>query len=170
MIPFENRILSYGVKPADQFLANPANPRIHPQFQRGVMKAALTTVGFVAPVIETRDGYLLDGHERIFQALENNSDVPFIVLDMDSDDPDAAYVLATFDPITSLAKYDTDKLNQLLAAVNSDQVVIQQMLSELGLQAIMLPPLSEESDAAADVRMITCPHCGQRFPASVLEL
>jgi hypothetical protein len=137
---FQNRILSYGVKPADQFLANPANPRIHPQFQRQVMQAALSTVGFVAPVIETRDGYLLDGHERIFQALEDNSEVPYVVVDMDSSDPDAAYVLATFDPITSLANYDAGRLDELLKEVNSDNAAVQQMLAQVGTSAGLYVP------------------------------
>lgn len=70
---FENRIISYGEKPADQFTANPLNPRLHPQFQREVMQAALTELGWLAPVIENkRTGYLIDGHERVMQALLNN--------------------------------------------------------------------------------------------------
>lgn len=140
MPTFQNRIIKYGVKPADQFLANPDNPRIHPQFQRQVMEAALTSVGFVAPVIETSDGYLLDGHERIFQALANNSDVPYVVLDIDSKHPDAAYVLATFDPITSLASYDTGKLDALLQEVNSDSPAIQQMLDRLAVMSGLYEP------------------------------
>lgn len=127
---FRNRIIDYGVKPADQFLANPKNARVHPQFQRDVMKAALEEVGFVAPVIESKSGVLLDGHERIWQAMQNdNAAVPFVVVDVDEAEED--YVLATFDPITSLANYDARLLDDLLRDVNSDQPAIQQMLAEL---------------------------------------
>lgn len=127
---FQNRIIEYGVKPADQFLAHPKNARIHPQFQREAMKAALDTVGFVAPVLEAKSGYLVDGHERIWAALQNgNADVPYVRLDIDEDEE--AYVLATFDPLTGLAMYDAELLDGLLQEVNSDNPAIQQMLSEL---------------------------------------
>lgn len=128
---FPIRIVSYGVKPADQFTAHPKNARIHPQFQRDVMKAALETVGFVAPVLESlHSGYVLDGHERIWAGLQkDNADVPYVVVDVTEDEE--AYVLATFDPITSLASYEQQKLDDLLRDVQSDDAAIQQMLSDL---------------------------------------
>src|SRR5262245_11846689 len=95
----KNRIIQYGTKPADQFLANPKNPRVHPISQREAMDEALKKVGFVLPVVETKDGYLLDGHERIYQALINNDDVPYVVVDISSDEVDADYVLATLDAL-----------------------------------------------------------------------
>lgn len=130
---FANRIVNYGVKPADQFTANPKNARIHPQFQRDVMKDALDTIGFIAPVIENaRTGYLIDGHERIMQALADNALVPFVSVDMSEDEE--AYALATFDPITSLAAYDRAQLDTLLRDVQSDSEHIQRLLAELAAE------------------------------------
>lgn len=127
---FQNRIIGHGVKPADQFLAHPKNARMHPQFQRDVMKAALDTVGWVAPVIESVSGYLLDGHERVWQGMQNdNADIPFVTVDVTEDEED--YVLATFDPITSLATYEQQKLDDLLQSVQSDDAAVQQMLADL---------------------------------------
>jgi hypothetical protein len=128
---FTNRIIKFGVKAADQFLANPKNPRTHPIFQRQAMEEALGKVGFVAPVIETSDGYLLDGHERIYQALLNNSEVPYVVLDIHSDDPDADFVLATFDPLGALASYDPTQLDDLLKGMETDGESLQKMLNNL---------------------------------------
>lgn len=128
---FKNRILKYGTKRADQFLANPKNPRVHPIPQRQAMEQALGKVGFVAPVMETSDGYLLDGHERIYQALLNNSEVPYVVLDIHSDDPDADYVLATFDPLGALGTYDPELLDELLKQVDPDGDAVQKMLNDL---------------------------------------
>lgn len=113
---FRNRIIDFGVKPADQFLAHPKNARLHPQFQRDVMKSALETVGFVAPVLEAKSGYLVDGHERVYQALVNNDNVPYVVLDIDENEEN--YVLATFDPSASLANYDSDLLDGLLTSTD----------------------------------------------------
>lgn len=136
---FANRIVDYGVKPADQFTANPKNARIHPQFQRDVMKDALNTIGFIAPVIENaRTGYLIDGHERIMQALADNAPVPFVSVDMSEDEE--AYALATFDPITSLAAYDRAQLDALLQGVQSDSEHVQRMLAELAIEAKVVPP------------------------------
>ena len=127
---FQNRIIDYGVQPADQFLAHPKNARMHPQFQRDVMKAALDTVGFVAPVIVAKSGYLLDGHERVWQGLQNgNAPIPYVTVDVSEDEE--AYVLATFDPIASLATYEQEKLSDLLQDVQSEDAAIQQMLDEL---------------------------------------
>lgn len=136
---FRNRILEYGVKPADQFLAHPKNARLHPQFQRDAMKAALDTVGFVAPVLEAASGYLVDGHERVWAALQNdNAPVPFVKLDISEDEEN--FVLATFDPLTSLATYDAELLDGLLREVNSDSESIQMMLSNLAAQTGLIPP------------------------------
>ena len=148
--PFRNRIVDYGVKPADQFLANPKNARLHPQFQRDVMNAALTEVGFVAPVIESKSGVLLDGHERIWQALQNdNAPVPYVVVDVDEAEED--YVLATFDPITSLANYDAKLLDALLQEVNSDAPAVQEMLAKLADDAGLYQGGSGAEDPGAQI-------------------
>lgn len=116
MTNWQNRIVEFGVKKADQFTANPANPRIHPQFQRDVMRAALDRLGWIAPVIENRrTGYLVDGHERVMSALEDNRDVPYVVVDLSEDDE--SFALATFDPVASLASYEQDKLVSLLEGI-----------------------------------------------------
>ena len=135
---FLNRIVDFGVKPADQFTAHPQNARVHPQFQREVMKAALDTVGFVAPVIESlHSGYVLDGHERIWQGLQNNNAmIPFVVVDVTEEEEQ--FILATFDPITSLASYEQQKLTDLLENVNSDDQAMQQMLNKLASDHLVL--------------------------------
>lgn len=130
---FQNRILKYGTKKADQFTAHPLNPRIHPQFQRQVMEAALKKTGWLAPVIENkRTGYLIDGHERVMQALANNEPVPYVLVDLSEDEE--AEALAMFDPIGSLAQYDQENLKTLLAQIETEDVALQQLFSNLGAQ------------------------------------
>lgn len=127
---WQNRIISYGTKAADQFTANPANPRLHPQYQRDVMKAVLDKLGWIAPVIENqRTGYLVDGHERVMQALARNEAVPYVVVDLTPEEE--ATALATFDPITALATYDRAALDNLLREVATDSVAVDKMLAEL---------------------------------------
>ncbi len=130
---FTNRIIEYGTKPADQFTANPLNPRLHPQFQREVMQAALKTIGWIAPVIENkRTGYLVDGHERVMQALLNNEPVPYVLVDLSPEEENQA--LATFDPIAGLAQYDRENMNALLSDVHTDEIALQQLLANLNGQ------------------------------------
>jgi len=130
---FINRIVEYGTKPADQFAANPLNPRLHPQFQREVMQAALKTIGWIAPVIENkRTGYLVDGHERVMQALLKNEPVPYVLVDLSEEEEKQA--LATFDPITSLAQYDSDNMTALLSDLHVDEIALQQLLANLDSQ------------------------------------
>ena len=123
-------IVEYGTKPADQFMVNPRNPRRHPKNQREAVADSLGRVGFIAPVIENRQtGHLLDGHERVWQALqEDNADVPYVVVDVA--EADEAYVLATFDPMTALAEIDAEAFAELLKEVQTDSQAVQEMLAE----------------------------------------
>lgn len=131
-MPIRNRIIRFGMQRADQFLANPNNPRIHPQFQRDVMREALNRLGWIAPVIVNQDGYLIDGHERVMQALEHNDEVPFVEVALDN--VEAALALATFDPIGDLARYDAPTLGRLLQEARQaadDSKPLQQMLQKI---------------------------------------
>lgn len=126
-----NRITRHGVQSADQFLANPRNPRKHPQKQRDAVKGSLNTLGWIAPVIvNARTGYMIDGHERVWQALQNdNAEVPYIEVDLSEAEENLA--LASFDWITHLAVYDPDNLDALLRDVQTDDVALQAVIAEL---------------------------------------
>ena len=106
---WRNRIVGEGEQQASQFLANPNNWRTHPQNQRDAMRGALNEVGWVQRVIvNRRTGYLIDGHERVWEALQNgDAAVPFVEVDLD--EAEEAYVLATLDPIGAMAAADAAK-------------------------------------------------------------
>lgn len=162
---FRNRILGYGTKPADQFQANPLNFRKHPQRQRDAVNASLRSLGWIATVIENvTTGNLLDGHERVWQALAKNEDVPYLQVELSEDEERLA--LSIFDPIGAMAETDAGILDELLRQVNTDEAALQALLSELATENNVIPPEFAEYDetAADDVEMITCPHCGKDFP------
>ena len=146
---WKNRIIGQGEKPASQFLANDKNWRLHPQAQREALHGALNEVGWVAPVIENRrTGMLVDGHERVWQALQNgDAAVPFVEVDLD--EAEEAYVLATLDPIGAMAAADAAKLDDLLRDVQSGEAGVQAMLAELAVDAGLY---AEENDKEAEVR------------------
>lgn len=150
MSDWKNRIVGHGVKPADQFAAHPNNPRRHPQPQRDAVRASLDTLGWIGVVIENvRTGYLIDGHERVMQALEDNVDVPYIQVDLSEDEE--AQALLTFDWITQMAQYDRDALDGLLRSVNSDDAVVQALLSSIADEHDLYPDPAPVEDAGAQI-------------------
>ena len=158
-----NRIVGHGTKPASQFMPNDKNWRLHPKSQQDALRGALNEVGWVAPVVENiRSGMLVDGHERVWQALQNNdSDVPYIEVDLSEEEE--AYVLATLDPIGAMAQADAKKVDELLAEVKTQEEGIEGLLLSM---AQTLPPEFREYDETVEgtVEYITCPECGHKWP------
>jgi hypothetical protein len=144
-----NRIVGHGVKEASQFQANDKNWRLHPQAQRDALHGALNEVGWVAPVVENvRTGLLVDGHERVRQALQNgDAPVPYVTVDLS--EAEEAYVLATLDPIGAMAAADREQLDALLREVQSGEAGVQAMLAELAEKAGAYAA-DEEADALRD--------------------
>jgi len=167
---FKNRIIGYGTKPADQFQAHPDNWRRHPQEQRDAMRAALTELGWIGVVVENvRTGYLVDGHERVWEALQNgNAEVPFVQVDISEEEE--AYALATFDPIGQMAIADKEALDAVLRQVQTESAAIQQLVAQTAERAELYleqpqdtPP---EDFASYDEQIETqycCPKCGYKW-------
>lgn len=135
MPDWRNRIVGEGEQQASQFLANPNNWRTHPQAQRDAMRGSLNEVGWVQRVVVNRQtGYLIDGHERVWEALQNgDAVVPYIEVDLD--EAEEAYVLATLDPIGAMAAADAAKLDDLLRDVQSGEAGVQAMLADIAKDA-----------------------------------
>jgi DNA modification methylase len=140
MSNWENRIKSYGTQAADQFLINPSNARKHPEKQRQAVKGSLDTLGWVSPVIiNANSGYLVDGHERLWQALSQGDEtiVPYIEIELSPEEE--AQFLLTFDYITYLAEYDRDMVQSLMSEMNSDNEAIQKLVADMAQeQGILL--------------------------------
>lgn len=141
---WRNRIVGEGVKPASQFLAHPLNWRTHPQFQRDALRGSLNEVGWVQRVIENvRTGHLIDGHERVWQALDNDdADVPFVQVGLSEEEE--LQVLATLDPISALAGADAQALDDLLEGVSTEDEAISELLHEIRAEAELDLWLSEQ--------------------------
>ena len=136
---FQNRIIGYATKPADQFQANPLNYRKHPQRQRDAVNGSLRELGWIAAVVENvQTGNLIDGHERVWQALKNNEDVPYLQVDLT--EAEERLALAIFDPITNMAETDAAILDKLLQDVNTGEAALQALLATLATDAGIVPP------------------------------
>lgn len=125
MIDFVSRITGYGVKRASEFKLNPLNIREHTPAQKRALKGGLNTLGWIDVVAENEvTGNLIDGHERIAIALENdNAEVPFITLHLTQEEE--YQVLLIYDEIGTMAIADSERIRANLAIINeSDKDVI----------------------------------------------
>jgi hypothetical protein len=164
-----SKIVGHDRVAPDQITANPLNFRTHPEKQRAALKAAIAEVGFIRSVtINKRTGNLIDGHERVWQALDSGQ--PWIDVEyVDLSEAEERKALATLDPIGELAKTDPATLALLLDEVTTGSEVLAEMLasmasdvaSKLDEEATDTPAdQSEPDDAGA---LTECPACGHTF-------
>ncbi len=114
-----NRIVDHLVVKGRDLLPNPANWRTHPPQQREATRAALDRLGYVdeLKVVQTPEGLLLlDGHMRA--EIGEDDDIPVAVVDLDEEEQ--RIMLATFDPITSMAYADLEAYARLGVLTDDD--------------------------------------------------
>ena len=132
---WNNRIVGGGELPANQYLAHDLNARRHPGSQRDALRGSLDAVGWVAPVIvSVRSGKLLDGHARIEEALTKDDEQLIPYVEVDVSEAEERLILATYDPIASLATYDKQALDNLLADLNAGPG-LESLLADLASNA-----------------------------------
>ena len=128
---WRNRIVESGELPANQFLPHELNARRHPNYQREALRGSLNEIGWVEPVVVSkRSGKLLDGHARIEEALsrDENSLVPFVAVDVSAEEE--SLILATLDPIASLAVYEQQAQEELLAGLEAEDLALEALLEQ----------------------------------------
>lgn len=161
---FVNRIVGYGTKPASQFTAHPLNARRHPQNQREAVNASLAELGWIQDVIENqRTGYLIDGHERVWQALAaDDQDVPYKIIDLPEELEPLA--LAIYDRTGELAVWDAGAFQLLYASIETDVPILRALMDQHAAELhINNAPEAPESFNEYDENIPTehrCPQCG----------
>lgn len=132
---WQSKIVGHDRVAPDQLIANPLNFRKHPQAQRDALRDAIAEVGFIRSVtVNKRTGNLIDGHERVWQAL--TSEQPLIDVEyVDLSEEDEKKALATMDPISEMAQVDGAALDLLLRDVQTGSEALQTMLAELAADA-----------------------------------
>lgn len=132
---FRDRIRELRRVRADELLPNPRNWRLHPASQRAALEGVLSEVGFADALLarELPDGRLelVDGHLRAETAPHQM--VPVLVLDVD--EVEANKILATLDPLVSLAQRSQEQLDALLQTVETDSAAVKSMLDGMAASA-----------------------------------
>jgi hypothetical protein len=162
-----SRIVGLTTKRASNLTANPLNWRSHPTAQRNAVSASLATLGWVDVVIENIEtGYLIDGHERVWQALENDEMVPVLQVRLSLDEERLA--LAVLDPLTSMAQTDGTVFNELLAVISCTNETLSAVLDSIAATSGLLSGDSNQGDRAneetTDESAGLCPECGCVLP------
>ncbi len=172
MADIRNRITGHGEEAPDQLLANPKNWRIHPENQQQGLTTVLERVGWVQSVIvNKRTGFLVDGHLRVSLALRRGEkSVPVAYVDLTEEEE--ALILATLDPLASLAVTDQAQIRSLIDDVDRDEG-IDKLLSGIGFAFDGDTPTSK--DQGGKTKEIDpdefqlghrCPRCGFEFEES----
>ena len=116
--------------PASELIPNPKNWRTHPVAQQDALKGVLAEIGYADALIarETPEGLMLvDGHLRA--ETTPDAEVPVLVLDIN--EAEADLMLATLDPLASMAGRDEGLLDDLLSTVSSDNDTVNALLQTL---------------------------------------
>jgi len=116
-------------------------------------------------LVNKTTGYIIDGHERVWQALDAKETNPGVTIDVEYvelSEAEEAKALAILDASTGMAEVDAGKLEELLAEVSTDSEAISQMLKELQVE-IVIPP-EDFKDYDEDIETDhECPKCGYKF-------
>lgn len=138
---WQNRIVGTGEEAPDQLLANPKNWRIHPQAQQEGLEEVLDRVGWVQNiVVNRRTGFMVDGHLRVTLAMRRNEPkVPVVYVDLTPEEE--SIILATIDPLASLASTDKEKLKELIEEHGGeDYDLLERIASEADLLEVLGDP------------------------------
>lgn len=134
---WRDRIIEIKRMKVRDIAGHPQNPRRHPKHQADALRGMLDEVG-KADVLRAyyKDGKLTlwDGHLR--QNLD--SDQEWWVAITDLTEQEAALMLVAFDPIAALAEQDAERLDALLRDVQTGDEALQELLYELGENAVAL--------------------------------
>lgn len=147
---WRNRIVRYSEESPDQLLANPQNYRTHPGSQASALRDIMKEVGIVQNVIANeRTGHIVDGHLRVMEALKaGQPTIPVTWVDLSPEEE--AMILATFDPISTLAGLDAEILDGLLENVQTESEAINNLIDILVEDAEMFAEELEDRKAAKE--------------------
>ena len=138
---WKNRITGMTMEVPEDLLANPANARRHPAAQRDALRGSLDELGWIAPVIVNDiTGHVVDGHARIEEAISEGTPI-LPVAHVELTEHEERLALAVFDPITGMANYDQERLDDLIASIHTDNAALDDLLASLSGEDIDGAPI-----------------------------
>lgn len=147
---WKNRITGLTMEDPEDLCAHPMNARQHPGAQRNALRGSLDDVGWIdAVIVNDISGFVVDGHCRVEEAISaGEPTIP--VLHVELTDNEEAEMLALFDPISAMARYDKDRLEDLAAIVDTDNTHLQELLDSLKATAPEMPESDDDVSIFGD--------------------
>lgn len=145
---WKSNIVGHDKVDPEQLIANPFNYRMHPQEQRDALAASIRELGFIRSVtVNVQTNQVVDGHERVYQALAMKScghdiliDVEYVDLTLEQE----ALALAVLDPISAMAKHNAEIFDSLRSEIETSDESLQKLLSDIAGDAKTIDSLIEE--------------------------
>jgi ParB-like nuclease family protein len=135
-----DRIVAFKRVRAVELVPHPENWRVHGADQRSALSQVLERLGIVSAIVtrQLEDGRLqiLDGHLRADVLAEEM--VPVVVVNLTEEE--AREVLATFDPLASMATANTELLRALVDGLRGQNEGLDTVLSKAELDFLQLAP------------------------------
>lgn len=126
--PPRDRIIDFRRIPASKLVPNPDNPREHDDAQRTLLQDLLNDVGIVGTCIVRKlpagKFQIIDGHLRT--DLLKGGSVPCVVVDLD--DSEADLVLATYDPVGTMARTNAAKVAEIRQRITTAAESVRKLL------------------------------------------
>jgi hypothetical protein len=134
MSEWKSRIVGHEKVRADQLMANPFNHRQHPMKQRKVVAASIKEIGFVKSVLVNKlTGRIVDGHERVMQALDAGDETLVDVEYVELSEEDELKALLLLDASSELADVNKTKVQELASMVEFDIADLTDFAKEIAL-------------------------------------
>jgi DNA modification methylase len=143
-IEIRDRIRELRRVPVSELMPNLKNWRRHPDKQKKAMRAVLQEIGYADALLARQDEsgqlILIDGHLRA--DVTPTQDVPVLILDVTEAEADK--ILATLDPLASMAELDTDAWRALIEGIDADLPGFRDLLADLSPQTEVWRGLTNE--------------------------
>lgn len=170
---WQSKIVGHGKVAASQLLANPFNHRRHPEKQRQVVAASIEELGFIKSVIVNRlSGHIVDGHERVMQAIGLGEDTLVDVEYVELSPEDEKKALLILDASSDLAEVDKELMLASLDACSFDSKILDDLAHEFTseLESLKINPIGTSEDGQTKEVNVEdfkfeckCPDCGFEF-------
>jgi hypothetical protein len=172
-IDWQSRIVGHEKVDPKTLQANPLNHRLHPKAQRDVVRDSIREIGFIKSVtVNKRTGLIVDGHERVMQALESQKENPGLLIDVEFVEltpSEEAKALAVLDASSELAEVDPQKVINLITDITTESENIKTLLDSLIEEEEEVPDFEPQSESdqpnldQLEPKWVTCPRCKTEF-------
>lgn len=132
---WKSKIVRHSKEAPSTLTGNPLNFRTHPKKQREAVGDSITEVGFIKSIlVNERTGYVIDGHERLWQALLIEEADPGFTIDVewvDLSPEKERLALTILDATCEMATIDQEVLDSLLREIETGSEALNDLISSL---------------------------------------